>query len=41
MKSRQTPKSNGRRRIPMRAIRAVVKQIADKFYAEKIILFGS
>jgi predicted nucleotidyltransferase len=32
---------NQRRRIPMRAIRAVVKQIAQKFQPEKIILFGS
>jgi predicted nucleotidyltransferase len=32
---------NERRRIPMRAIRAVVKQIAEKFQPEKIILFGS
>jgi predicted nucleotidyltransferase len=30
-----------RRRIPMRTIRAVVRQIADKFQPEKIILFGS
>lgn len=32
---------NERRRIPMRAIRAVVQQIAEKFQPEKIILFGS
>ena len=32
---------NERRRIPMRAIRAVVRQIAEKFQPEKIILFGS
>jgi len=32
---------NERRRIPMRAIRAVVKQIADAFHPDKIILFGS
>ena len=32
---------NERRRIPMRAIRAVAKQIADKFQPDKIILFGS
>lgn len=32
---------NGRRRVPMRAIRAVANQIADKFQPEKIILFGS
>jgi len=41
MKTRQPPKSNGHRRIPIRAIRTVVKQIADKFQPEKIILFGS
>jgi predicted nucleotidyltransferase len=41
MKARQPFKSNGHRRIPMRAIRAVVKQIANKFYPEQIILFGS
>jgi len=29
------------RRIPMRAIRAVAKQIADKFHPDKVILFGS
>jgi predicted nucleotidyltransferase len=32
---------NARRRIPMRAIRAVAKQIAERFEPEKIILFGS
>ena len=32
---------NERRRIPMRAIRDVVKQIAEKFNPDKIILFGS
>ncbi len=32
---------NGHRRIPMRAIRALAEQIADKFKPEKIILFGS
>jgi predicted nucleotidyltransferase len=32
---------NERRRIPMRAIRAVVEQIAERFQPEKIILFGS
>lgn len=32
---------NERRRIPMRAIRAVAKQIADTFHPDKIILFGS
>ncbi len=30
-----------RHRIPMRAIRAVVKQVAEKFQPEKVILFGS
>ena len=30
-----------RRRIPMRAIRAVAERIAVKFQPEKIILFGS
>lgn len=29
------------RRIPMRAIRAVVRQIVEQFQPEKIILFGS
>jgi predicted nucleotidyltransferase len=37
----KVPNVNERRRIPMRAIRAVVKQIAEKFQPEKIILFGS
>ena len=37
----QVPNANERRRIPMQAIRAVVKQIAAKFQPEKIILFGS
>ena len=41
MKARQTHKFNRQRRIPMRAIRAVVKRIADKFQPERIILFGS
>jgi len=35
------PNVNERRRIPMRAIRAVAKQIADTFHPDKIILFGS
>jgi len=35
----QTP--DKRRRIPMRAIRAVVNQIVEKFQPEKVILFGS
>ncbi|MBI5031516.1 MAG: nucleotidyltransferase domain-containing protein [Chloroflexi bacterium] len=34
-------RSNGRRRIPVRVIRATVKQIAAQFNPEKIILFGS
>jgi predicted nucleotidyltransferase len=37
----RVPNVNKRRRIPMRAIRAVAKQIADKFHPDKIILFGS
>ena len=60
MAATKVPKVNKRRRIPMRAIRAVVtgshtlckvlgwrvrtcqvKQIAEKFQPEKIILFGS
>ncbi len=32
---------NKRRRVPMRAIHAVVQQIAEKFQPEKVILFGS
>lgn len=32
---------NHPRRIPLRQIRAVARQIADKFHPEKIILFGS
>jgi len=35
------PNANERRRIPRRAITAVVKQIAEKFQPEKVILFGS
>ena len=41
MATTKVPKVNERRRIPMRAIRAVVQQIAEKFQPEKIILFGS
>jgi predicted nucleotidyltransferase len=41
MAATKVPKVNERRRIPMRAIRAVVEQIAEKFQPEKIILFGS
>ena len=37
----KVPNVNERRRIPMRAIRAVVEQIAERFQPEKIILFGS
>jgi predicted nucleotidyltransferase len=38
---RRVAKINGRRRIPMRAIRALAKRIADTFHPHKIILFGS
>lgn len=41
MKSKRVRSSNSRRRVPMRDIRAVVRQIATKFQPEKIILFGS
>ena len=41
MEATKVPNVNERRRIPMQAIRAVVKQIAVKFQPEKIILFGS
>jgi len=41
MAATKVPNVNERRRIPMRAIRALVKQIAEKFQPEKIILFGS
>jgi len=41
LEATKVPNVNERRRIPMRAIRAVVKQIAEKFQPEKIILFGS
>lgn len=37
----QVPPINKRKRIPMRAIRAVAKHIAEKFDPEQIILFGS
>jgi predicted nucleotidyltransferase len=37
----RVPNVSERRRIPMRAIRAVAKQIADKFRPDRIILFGS
>ena len=35
------PNINQRRRIPRRAIQNVVKQIADQYAPDKIILFGS
>lgn len=35
------PNINERKRIPMRAIRAVAKRIAETFLPDKIILFGS
>lgn len=41
MKSQGVYSGNGRRRVPVRNIRAVVKQIAAQFNPEKIILFGS
>jgi predicted nucleotidyltransferase len=41
MEATKVPNVNERRRIPMRAIHAVVEQIAEKFQPEKIILFGS
>ena len=41
MEATRVPNVNERQRIPMRAIRVVVEQIADKFQPEKIILFGS
>lgn len=40
MEGTKVPNVN-ERRIPMRVIRAVVKQIAEKFQPEKIVLFGS
>ncbi len=33
--------ATGRRPVSMRAVRAVVRQIAERFRPEKIILFGS
>ncbi len=41
MPTLKVPNVNERRRIHKRAINAVVKQIAEKFEPEKIILFGS
>lgn len=41
MKAIKVPNVNDRQHIPMQAIQAVVKQIADGFQPEKIILFGS
>jgi predicted nucleotidyltransferase len=37
----QVPPINKRKRIPMRAIRAIAKHIVEKFDPEQIILFGS
>jgi predicted nucleotidyltransferase len=37
----QVPPISKRKRIPMRAIRAIAKHIAEKFDPEEIILFGS
>jgi predicted nucleotidyltransferase len=37
----RVPNVDERKHIPMQAIRAVVRQIAEKFQPEKIILFGS
>jgi uncharacterized protein len=37
----QVPPLNKRKRIPMRAIQAITKHIAEKFDPEQIILFGS
>jgi predicted nucleotidyltransferase len=37
----EVPTVDRRRRIPMRAIRAVAQQIAERFQPERIILFGS
>ncbi len=37
----RVPPINKRKRIPMRAIRAIAKHIAEKFDPEQIILFGS
>jgi uncharacterized protein len=41
MKATRVTRVNNRRRVPVREIRAVVKQIAETFQPEKIILFGS
>lgn len=41
MKPKRRREGNGRRRIPVREIRAVVKQIVERFQPERIILFGS
>ena len=37
----QVPPLNKRKRIPMKAIRAIAKYIARKYNPEQIILFGS
>lgn len=39
--SSKTDPFTSRKRIPVRAIRAIVKQIVGKFNPDKIILFGS
>jgi predicted nucleotidyltransferase len=41
MPSKRVRSNGNRRRVPVRDIRAVVKQIAAQFNPEKIILFGS
>ena len=41
MEVTKVPNINKHPRIPMQAIHAVVKQIAEKFQPDKIILFGS
>ena len=41
MRTKRVRSNGNRRRVPVRDIRAVVKQIATHFKPEKIILFGS
>jgi len=41
MSAVRVPSIINRRRIPKKAIDDVIRQIADKFKPEKIILFGS
>ncbi|MBI5304788.1 MAG: nucleotidyltransferase domain-containing protein [Chloroflexi bacterium] len=41
MRSKRVHPNGDRRRVPVRQVRAVVKQIAALFNPEKIILFGS